>query len=302
MNEISRWLLKGDAAIRYMAQRDLLGADAPTLAALQSQIAFEGFGAAFLSRQNEDGHWGLHYYQPKWTSTHYTLLDIKNLGMPATQRACVNIVARMFDECMDESGGLNLAKHEHLSDTCVDGMILSYAAYFCPDDPRLAKLVDHLISAQKDDGGFTWEYKSERGDPHTTICVLEGFGQYSASGSKYRASDIGDAMAKAVNYLLANRLFIEDSDARFRKLTYPFRYRYDLLRALDYLASHAIGFDERMRPALNWLLSKRDEDGRWHLENHHRGSVHFEMEELNAPSRFITLKALCILKFYEPFI
>ena len=35
----------------------------------------------FLRERRQEGHWGRGFYQPKWTSTHYTILDLKNLGI-----------------------------------------------------------------------------------------------------------------------------------------------------------------------------------------------------------------------------
>jgi hypothetical protein len=83
---------------------------------------------------------------------------------------------------------------------------------------------------------------------------------------------------------------------RYLKLSYPYRYRYNILRALEYFASKKVPHDKRMDRALSWLSDKRSPDGRWHLENIHKGNVHFNMEEIRRPSRFITLKALAVNK------
>lgn len=297
VDQVIKWLLDGDVSVQYMAHHYLLGSDEAALSKLQQRIPIEGFGAEFLSHQNDNGHWGLYYYQPKWTSTHYTLVDLKNLFAPDTLKPCKDMVTRMFNECMTAYGGLNLSKHEHPSDICIDGMILNYSSYFCKNEPRLAKLIDHLLSVQRPDGGYTWDINSEKGDPHTTICVLEGFGQYRATGS-YRASDIKASESKAVEFLLTNRLFIDYGDKRFLKFSYPYRYRYDLLRVLEYFATYAVQFDNRIQTAIEWLQNKKHSDGLWYLENQHKGNVHFVMEETGMPSRFITIKALYILKHF----
>ena len=83
--EIITWLLEGDPAIQYQTRRDLLHEDPAALADLRNRIAKEGWGRAFLERQQPDGHWGRWFYQPKWTSSHYTLLDLRNLCIPATR-------------------------------------------------------------------------------------------------------------------------------------------------------------------------------------------------------------------------
>ena len=112
MDNIINWLLSGDISIQYVTHRDLLGSGESTLSLLQSRIPGEGFGARLLARRTESGHWGMHWYQPKWTSTHYTLLDLKNLCVPETLAPCREMVSRMFEECALGDGGLNLAKSE----------------------------------------------------------------------------------------------------------------------------------------------------------------------------------------------
>jgi hypothetical protein len=108
-----------------------------------------------------------------------------------------------------------------------------------------------------------------------------------------------EATEKAIEFLLANRLFIADADVRFRKLSYPYRYRYNLLRVLEYFVDQQVPYDVRMQPALDWLQGKRKPDGRWHLEHQHKGNVHFTMEHTRKPSRFITLKALYIRRYFQ---
>lgn len=178
-----------------------------------------------------------------------------------------------------------------------DGVELRF--YFCPDDPHVIALAEHLLQAQEADGGFTWDIHSESGDPHTTLCVLEGFGQLGVSVPEHAPVGIEEAKAKAFEFLLSNRLFIDAADRRFRKLSYPYRYRYDLLRALECFANQHVSHDVRMQPAIDWLHAKRKKDGLWYLENRHKGNEHLLMEELGKPSRFITLKALYIGKYLE---
>ncbi len=86
------WLLEGDASIRWQAMRDL--ADAPERAVRREQrrVAQAGWGARLLALQDSDGRWGGGLYTPKWTSTTYTMVLLRGLGLPAGNpnalRAC----------------------------------------------------------------------------------------------------------------------------------------------------------------------------------------------------------------------
>ena len=56
--------------------------------------------------------------------------------------------------------------------------------------------------------------------------------------------------------------------------------------------------DERIAEAVDLIAKKRDESGRWPLENPHPGRVHIEMEgAAGEPSRWNTLRALRVLRW-----
>lgn len=299
MKNVVDWLLGQDISIRFLTHRDVLDAEPLMLKQLQEKIPEEGFGAAFLSCQKDQGHWGLYYYQPKWTSTHYTLLDLKNLGSPQDLKPCREIVRRMFEQCQLQSGGMNLSKYPHPSDTCVDGMVLNYAAYFSPDEPRIIGLAAHLLTEQKEDGGFTWEIHGDQGGPHSTLCVLEGLKEFRKAFPMEHPLEMDKAIEKGIHFLFSKNLFFGDPDHRFRRLSYPYRYRYDLLRVLECFADLKVPCQEQLLPALEWLKGKRNRDGRWALENQHKGKVHFPLGRVGVPDPFITQKALYVLKSFQ---
>jgi hypothetical protein len=290
------WLLEGDVSLQYLTHRFLLESSPEIYEPLQSRIMTEGYGARFLACRNENGHWGRWFYQPKWTCTHYTLADLKSIGMPPETDTPRGMVKRAFDECMLENGGINFSKTMVQSDVAVDGMVLDYAAYFCPDERRIEHLAGYILSQAKPDGGYSWDAESPTSDPHTTICVLEGLHEYKRAGFTGHLKEVQRSEKTAVEYLLAKDLFMSD-DKRFLKLSFPYRYRFDVLRALEYIASERVPYDERMAPGFVWLRNKRKPSGLWHLENIHKGNVHFQLEETRRPSRFITFKALSILNY-----
>lgn len=91
--EIISWLLKGDVSIQYQTHKDLLNIDKLTL---KKKIESDGWGLQFLSYRHQNGHWGSGFYQPKWTSSHYTLLDLKNLKISPKNKAIVETLNMIF--------------------------------------------------------------------------------------------------------------------------------------------------------------------------------------------------------------
>lgn len=69
----------------------------------------------------------------------------------------------------------------------------------------------------------------------------------------------------------------------------------------DYFRASAAAPDGRLADAIDLVVSKRDVDGRWPLENTHQGPTHFEMEDPDGfPSRWNTLRALRVLRWARP--
>lgn len=295
MDAIIDWLIEGDVSVQYLTHVHLLKSGQDVLLPLQERIEHEGYGKEILSCRNPNGHWGLWFYQMKWTSTHYTLLDLMQLGLKNDVQACREMVLRALDTCMLENGGLNLAKSKLPSDIAVDGMFLQYASYFCPGNPHLEHLVQFILSQAKPDGGYSWEVTSKTSDPHTTLCVLEGFHFYKTAGFTQHLQRIQASEKQAVEYLLDHDLFMHDNP-RYLKLTYPYRYHYSVLRMLEYWYLAKTPYDPRMEKAYAYLEHKKQDQGYFLLEYSHPGKTHIPGETIHHPSRFITLKALSILQ------
>jgi hypothetical protein len=302
--EVLDWLLSGDAAIIYQVNRDILHAKAGKLEILQNRISKEGWGKQFLAYRKKDGQWGDGLYPPKWTSTHYTLLDIKNLGFPTRNKEVRTSVGIVLESEKGKDGGINYSwKH---SDVCVNGMILNFGAYFLPGHDALSSIVDFLLRTQMKDGGWNCDYLegATHSSLHTTISVLEGLLEYQLSGNSYRTEEIKRAQDRGIEFILIHKLFKshrtgEVIDTKMLMLSYPSRWRYDILRALDYFQKAKVPYDTRMKDALQIIRYKQRFDGLWPLQARHSGKVHFDMEKAGTPSRWNTLRALRVLHHFN---
>jgi hypothetical protein len=82
-------------------------------------------------------------------------------------------------------------------------------------------------------------------------------------------------------------------------LSYPSRWRYDILRALEYFRMAEVDYDPRFKAAIDVLRVKRRKDGTWPLQAKHPGATHFDMEKPGKPSRWNTLRAMRVLNHFE---
>ncbi len=301
--ELIQWLLEGDVSIQYQTRRDLLSEERSDI---QQRISEEGWGAQFLSKRHPDGHWGKQFYEPKWISSHYTLLDLKNLGISPNHPLIQESIQYIINNEKGPDGGVKPIGANKASDVCVNGMFLNYAAYFKTEEEDLKSIIDFLLSQRMQDGGFNC--RSTRGKPvhsslHSTISVLEGITEYQKREYNYRSEEMEDAKQNSIEFILLHKLFISDRTGEiikkdFLKIPYPCQWRYDILRAMDYFQHAKIDWDDRMKPALQMLLKKRNKNGTWNVQAKHPGKIHFEMEKAGKPSRWNTLRMLRVLKAF----
>jgi len=302
-HQLIEWLLEGDVSIQYQVQRDLLNSEQPQL---REQIANEGWGARYLACRNKNGFWGEGFYMPKWSSTHYTLLDLKNLGIsPNTGVIKETLALILKNKALD--GGIRLVNNIKRSDVCVNGMFLNYASHFVVGEEGLRSVIDTLLAHQMPDGGFNCQsgrIGAVHSSLHSTLSVAEGFLEYARNGYKYRLVEIQKAEMESREFMLQHKLFQSHRtgktiDPKMLMLSYPSRWRFDILRALDYFRLADVHFDVRMQDAIDILWKKRRSDHTWPVQAKHSGITHFDMEITGQSSRWNTLRALRVLRHFE---
>ncbi len=298
------WLLDGDAAIRWQARRDLLGEPAEAYASDRAAVSTSGWGQRLLDQQSSDGTWGGGLYGPKWTSTNYTLLLLRSCGLdPADPRARRG-VERLWEGARYFDGALTAAVTIDLPEACITSMYVALACYFDVDDPRVDDAVAWLLDNQLDDGGWNCanvRFGDRHSSFHTSISALEALAEVREAGRGDH-----DVLSRALDggreFFLAHRLYRshrtgEVVDPAFTRLSFPPRWRFDILRGLDHFAATDAPWDPRFQDALDVLGGRRRKDGRWSVQQKHSGRVWFDMEKTGGPSRWNTLRALRVLRW-----
>ncbi len=84
------------------------------------------------------------------------------------------------------------------------------------------------------------------------------------------------------------------------KFGYPIAYVTDVLQNLEALTALGYGQDPRLAHALELVESKQDSQGRWRMEYTYNGKTWADIEKKGQPSKWITLRALRVLKAAYP--
>lgn len=232
---------------------------------------------------------------------------MKYLSIQPKNKAITETLNIIFETEKGPDGGLNPLKSVKVSDVCVNGMVLNYGSYFQVEEVYLKSVIDFLLSEQMADGGFNCysnrkEKNAVHSSLHTTLSVVEGILEFQMNGYTYRLGELQEAQRESQEFILKHKLFRshrtrEIIDPKFLRLHYPCRWRYDILKALDYFRLAGAKHDKRMDDAINVLMEKRTDSGRWKFARH-PGLTHFEMEKSVEPSRWNTLRALRVLKYF----
>jgi hypothetical protein len=312
------WLLDGDPAIRWQVLHDLTEAPAEQVAAERARVEREGWGARLLAVRDPDGQWDggacfprriaedwragiepdFSHGQP-WTSTLPTMALLRDLGLDPASAAARETIPMVAANCRWEHEGQAFFDGE--VEACINGRTLSIGAYFGAD---VDGLVTGLLADQLDDGG--WNCWTEHGATvssfDSTLCVLEGLLEYELSGGGVA---VAAARRRGEEYLLERRLFRRRSTGEipaegWLQFSWPPRWHYDVLRALDHFRRTGDAPDPRVAEAVQLVRDKRQPDGTWLLENTHPGETQFEFEDGDGrPSRWNTLRALRVLAWYD---
>lgn len=297
------WLLNADPAIVYQVHRDLLNTEKKKVGLLRKEISKKGWGKKFLdARDQQTGLWGNGIYTPKWISTTYTMLDIKKLGIDGKNLQFVESAEIMIDKLWK----IPQKKNEYYLDLCICGMILEVGCYAKIKSPKIAEIVDYILEKQFPDGGWNclWERNPHHSSLHTTMNILEGLKEYLENKYSYRNRELKTAVKRTHEFILMHKLYKSDKtgkiiDLKMTRLSYPPRWRYDILRCLDYFRSADKKFDCRMNDALDLIMKKKTKNNLWPVQQKHPGRVHFDMEKTGTESRWNTLRVLRVLKKYR---
>ena len=303
------WLLEGDPAIRWQVLRDLRGASPGAVRREQKRIAREGWGARLLKLQDDDGRWAGGIYNPKWTSTTYTMLLLRSLGLEPRHAQALRGCRVLLDAGFWSDSGINFFPQWHkFSETCISSMVLAIVCWFGLEDERVDALARHVMAQQMADGGWNCRTMpgymgAMHGSFHTTISALEALLEYERFRPE-RARAARAAQARGREFLLVHRMFRSHRTGAIAKpaltrFVFPARWHYDALRGLDYFRDAAAPVDVRLDDAFELVEKRRRPDGRWPMQGRHPGKVFFDLEPGGGASRWNTLRALRVLRWRD---
>jgi len=320
-DEVMDWLLEPkNPSVRYWALQHLSEKSHEDVAVRKTQadIMESECVKKILGAQEKEGHWEQkeNMYLPKYTATTHNLLILSELGAIRTEQ--IELAIEHVFQFQVNSGHFRMTipktakgKDSKLRDMCCfDGNILYYLLHFgYLKDPRVEQLIQFLIENHSDDYG--WPCRAFPIDPakvFTKNCfmgaikVLRGL---AAIPIKDKSKEVQLIVDQEVENILQNEIYkylrLPDGSrkikAGWRTFRFPMFYQSDILEVLDILTSLGIK-DERMQETIDMVVSKQMKDGRWEMRSTFNEKMLCNIDVKNEASKWITLRALRVLKRY----
>ncbi len=323
------WLLEEDnPSVRYFALKNILDYDEKNkeLIATKKSIMTEGVVPKILSKQKGDGYWERpenFYIRTKYKGTVWTFIMLAELFADGNDEKIRKTCEFILENSQDPTSGsfayyssTNGGGDRNKLLPCLTGnMLWALIRFGYLEDPRVQKGVKFVEKYQRFDCGAEeapkgWPYNvgSKKGEAcwgkHTChMGVVKNLKALAEIPEDKRTVGTKKVIEAAVEYILQHRIYKSSRDSsviakeRWQQLGFPLMWQIDVLEVLLILTE--LGYkDERMQDAIDLILSKQDKNGRWALERTFNGRVQVNIEQKGKESKWITLRALQVLKRY----
>lgn len=322
------WLLEEDAVnpgVRYFALKDLVGmpADCPDVVAAQAAVMNTGPVPAILAEQHPDGYWIKPGYLPKYNGTMWSIIFLAQLGAAGDDARIRRACEHLFGYAVAEHGGLSADGRNSGLIHCLQGNLCAALIDFgYLDDERLQRALDWLARSITGEGIAPNTEKSasvhylRSGNSGPDFECSANNHQPCAWGSvkallalskvpvARRTPAMNRALAAGAAFLLSRDPAAADYPMGYAakpnrswfKFGYPIAYVTDVLQNLEVLVALGYGAHPCLSNGLELVLSKQDGQGRWPLEYTYNGKTWVDVEEKGKASKWVTLRALRVLK------
>ncbi len=335
----TEWLLEEDnPSVSYFTLLDLLDKphDDPKVMDARKKIMKTGVVPKILAKQEPGGHWGPpenFYVRGKYKGTSWQLIILAELGADGNDERIKNACEFMFENSQDTQSGafsyisskeitnrksgnqlkseVSGGDHERVLPCLTANMAWSLIRLGYLKDERLQKALNWLITYQRfddepDKAPDKWPYKRWKrcyGERTCHSIIVKSLKAFAEVPKNKRTPEMEDCITKCAEHMLNHHIHKRNQPPaigsfKWLEFGFPLMWNIDALEVLGLLTK--LGYkDERMDESLEIMVSKQNEEGKWILENTFNGRFQTSIERKGKPSKWITLNALRVLKFYE---
>jgi len=328
------WLLEPDKtqpAIRYFTLRDIIGRssnDSDVKNALAASM-LSGPVPVILAAQEPEGYWGKPGpgYGPKYRGTQWAVVFMAQLGADGTDSRVRAGFEYVLSHAIASNGSLSMNGTPSGFIHCMAGNLgAAFIDLGWLGDQRFQAALEWLAQTITGEGVADSTnrdtnkryYKSGTLAPLFACSVNAGlpcaWGAIKAMLAlskvplSLRTQRMQEAIQQGIAFLLSHDPAVADypfgmgnkPSSSWFKFGYPIGYITDVLQNLEVLAALGQAQNAHLTNALELVLGKQDDQGRWLLEYTYNGKTWVDIEKKGQPSKWVTLRALRVLKAAYP--
>lgn len=311
------WLLEDEApAVRHLTLRWLLDEPegAPRVRRARAAAMRADPIAATLANQDPGGYWvkpgpG---YVPKYTGTVWSVMFLDQLGADPRDRQIQRACEYLLDHTQAPSGGFGWNGTNNGVVHCLHGNLLhALVGFGWLDDERVRRAIEWQARSITGEGFDSW-YRGPTIGPGFACAIngglpcawgaIKALRGLTAIPARRRSRLVQGAIADGAEFLLSRDPAVADYPAEERvspnwfKLGFPSGYVADMLQNLEVLSDLGYARDARLSNAIEAVLSKQDDLGRWRNEYAYARTTWVPFERVRSPSKWVTLRACRVLK------
>jgi hypothetical protein len=320
------WLLEaGSPGVRYLALRDLVdGPKAAELRLARKQAHQAGPIAAVLRKMNRAGYWAAAGpgYNPKYRSTVWSVILLAQLGASIKEDKRISqACGYLLDHGLTAAGQFTASGAPSGTADCLQGNLCWALLELGCDDPRLDRAFDWMARSVTGEGiaplsdrAAPVRYYAGKcgptfacGSNNKLPCAWGGV-KVMLALARLPAPRRTPAIQRAIRHGLDFLFSVDPAEAAYPsgwaakpsgnwwKFGFPVFYVTDLLQLVEALVALGCGPEARLKHALQLVREKQDGHGRWPLEYDYTGKTWVDFGEKKQPSKWVTLRALRVLK------
>ncbi len=306
-NDPTEWLLEDtNPSVRYFTLRWLLNKPDydETVKSANQAIAETSAIKKLLRRQKPEGYWGTDTRPHHGTQGNLQLLMwLGYRGDDNTKRA----MEYRIRGCMQKDGSYGVElKGRIVKLPCHGADLLQMMLWYgFQEDPRTKKLLNWLVHIQGEDG--VWPCVSKLHPFSCLWATADVLRAYQYLPTEWITPKINESRRLATEQFLDSGFYRYGKtkpSPRWNEFGFPLRFDSDILEVLELIAPYITPDEGRIQSALQNILEKQDDNGRWPCEKHPKGGgwmkKFIEFEEIGQPSKWVTLHVMEMLKsLYE---
>ena len=320
------WLLGEDnPSVRCFTLLDVLDKSEsdPEVEKSRKAIMQVGVVPKILSKQRSGGYWGVaenFYLKGKYKGTVWQLMVLAELGADPNEERVKHACEFILEHSQDrESGGFSCMStssgggaHGKVLPCLTGNMVWSLIRLGYLKDVRVQKGIEWIVKYQKFDDRVKeaakgWPYENHKscwGRHSCHMGVVKALKALAEIPADERSENVKSTIEKGAEYILKHHVHKRSHDLtqvsknEWLRFGFPLMWNDDVLEILGILTK--LGYhDERMQEAVDLVVSKQDNLGRWKLERSFNGRFQVNIEQEGKPSKWITLNALTVLKRFH---